>query len=73
MGFLEIIFVTANESLCIGLGVSDAGFVRQRAREIVCGGETQRELERKGGVKREKRDKTLARKSTALDWCVTRA
>jgi len=54
MGFLEIIFVTANESLCIGLGVSDAGFVRQRAREIVCGGETQRELERKGGVKRGK-------------------
>ena len=64
MGFLEIIFVTANESLCIGLGVSDAGFVKQRAREIVCGEEKQRMMEEGGGGRgRTRRHARTKRKS----------
>ena len=70
MGFLEIIFVTANESLCIGLGVSDAGFVKQRAREIVCGEEKQRMREEGGGWKREnEKTRTHEEKEQASGVC----
>jgi len=73
MGFLEIIFVTANESLCIGLGVSDAGFVKQRAREIVCGEEKQRMREEGGGGKRgNEKTRTHEEKEQASGVC-TRA